>query len=74
MEYETMIAEEGAQNEIVLCEESFEELMEQTCSVPWDIEDQLFEEWRAKPFSDTKQARVLPHLPKIKRKMEAKKK
>ena len=67
MEYETMIAEEGAQNEIVLCEESFEELMEQTCSVPWDIEDQLFEEWRAKPFSDTNQARSIASSSKNKK-------
>lgn len=46
MEYETMVAEEEAQNEVILDEESHEELQEENCPIQSDLEDQLYEEWR----------------------------
>ena len=46
MEYETMLMEEEAQNEMVLDEEFTEELQEENCPIPWGLEDQLYEEWR----------------------------
>jgi len=46
MEYETMDMEEEDQNEMVLDEEFTEGLQEEDCSIPWDLEDQLYEKWR----------------------------
>jgi len=44
MEYETIGVEE-TQNEVVLDKECCEELQE-NCPIQWDLEDQLYEEWR----------------------------
>jgi len=46
MEYETMVAEEEAQNEVVFSEDSCEELERENWPIPGDMEDQLYEEWR----------------------------
>ena len=45
MEHETIDVEQD-QNEMVFNEEFTEELQEEDGPIPWDLEDQLYEEWR----------------------------
>ena len=45
MEYQKVLVDEPVENEVVLVYEESEEAFDKN-NLPWDFEDQLYEEWR----------------------------